>query len=78
VILYVDYSALCSNAGPSAAAYSTLRLAGHHPDIVFGSRRLKDIAAAANRPNIRPPVLVTDDDEILASLPEIIEFARQP
>jgi hypothetical protein len=74
--LYIDYSALQSNAGRCALAYAALRLTGRALEVVYTNTAIPAVRAAYGQ-ELEPPVLVTDDGQVIHSLPEILSWARR-
>jgi hypothetical protein len=74
--LYVDYTALQSNAGPCALAYVAMQLAGGPLKIVYTDKALPAMRDAYGH-QLKPPVLLIDDGQVIHSLPEILVWARR-
>jgi len=72
VTLYVDYSLLRSDAAPCGTAYLALRRAGHRPDVIYRAGPGPACATTAEP----PPVLVTDDREVIYPLWRILAWAN--
>jgi hypothetical protein len=72
--LYADYSLMQSNAGPCAAAYLALHLAGHRVDVVYGATPPPFAQHRGRQPVL--PVLVTDAGDIVSSLKSILAWTR--
>jgi hypothetical protein len=75
--LYVDYTLLQSSTGPCAAAYSVLRSARHALNVVYVPRGADRAATGGDGGRLEPPLLVTGDGEVLASLSDIFDWTRR-
>jgi hypothetical protein len=72
--LYADFALLSSGSGTCAAAYGLLRQAGYEPQVSYVPRRQRDGELLRLTGHTEPPVLVTDEGSIVASLPGIIDW----
>jgi len=72
--LFLDFSAMNSDAGPSGAAYRLLHRAGHRPTVEYMPVSHRAEALRRLTGHTHAPVLVTDAGDIIPSLGGIVDW----
>lgn len=72
--LFLDFSAMNSDAGPSGAAYRLLHRAGHRPTVEYMPIGQRAEALRRLTGHTHAPVLVTDAGDVIASLRGIVDW----